>query len=101
MPKAQMHFEVDHELKAHWKAFFALLPRKSETRVLTELMRNFLEKAKTEYKKEIQNDPGANEVDQPGNREGVHDESGVAGPEHRLSTGGETDDDPEGRRVQS
>lgn len=104
--KAQMHFEVDHELKAHWKAFFALLPRKSETRILTELMRNFLEKAKKQYKDddvlsrmedetppeslqrikpfnvlkemEEQNDPGANAVDKQGNREGGNDESGVA-----------------------
>jgi hypothetical protein len=105
-----MHFEVDHELKAHWKAFFALLPRKSETRILTELMRNFLEKAKADYKdsvlggtsnKEEEHDPRKVEVDQPGNREAVHDEPRVAGPEHRLPDGGETDSDPEGRRTQS
>ena len=88
MRKVQMHFEVDHELKAHWKAFFATMPRRSETKVLTQLVREFLEKAKTEYRleaaennslREDPNDTGTDGVDQSGNRTRVDVEGGVAG----------------------
>lgn len=127
--KAQMHFEIDHELRAHWKAFFTHMPRGSETRTLTELMRNFLENAKTQYKekiapagsgptpslremgyepdeditfKEAQDDPGTPGMDQQSNRAGVHDEPGVEGFRNGGKVGeGTNDPNPKGSGTQA
>jgi hypothetical protein len=83
MPKAQMHFEADVELKQHWKAFFSALPRGSESRVLVELMRNFLAGAK----KEAQSGPEEKPLDSAGDRSGVVEQSGVEilGSSERVS----------------
>ncbi len=79
MPKAQMHFEADVELKQHWKAFFATMPRGSESRVLVELMRNFLSLQKIKYEEAKEAEFGLEEkpLDSVGDRSGVVEQSGV------------------------
>jgi hypothetical protein len=62
MRKMQMHFEIDPELKRDWKAFFMRMPRGSETRILTDLMRSFIKTA-IATTKEPKDDTGKSEVD--------------------------------------